>query len=570
MTKVGIDLGTTYSLVSIMRAGRPEIVPNVLGEELTPSAVSVDERGEVLTGRAARARAVTHPDLTAVAFKRDMGTARRYSLGSRSFSPEELSALLLATLKRDAEEVLGETIEEAVVTVPAYFGEAARRATRVACELAELRVERIINEPTAAALAYGLHQRDKELRAVVLDLGGGTFDVTVLEIMEGVIEIQASAGDTRLGGEDFLDVIVGWVADRVVERHGFDPRVSAGDRARLREACERAKHRLSTDDAARIALPALGARRQDVEIELRLDDVEPAFEPLLARMTTPIRRALSDAAVDPKQIDEVLLVGGATRMPSVAALAARLFGRLPSRALPPDEAVALGAAVQMALKAGNEAVEDMVVTDVAPFTLGIAVSQSIGMHDVGGLFAPILERGTVLPASREREFSTMADGQRMIAVEVYQGEHSLCKDNEKLGTYQVKGIPAGPAGKETISVRFSYDMNGLLEVDTTITSTGKTASMTLDRSKNRLTEEQVAEAKKRLKGLKFHPRDALPNTTALSRAEVLHAELTGVEREILRDAMNHFRAALELQDAKQISFAREMLLARIADLGHGR
>ena len=233
MTKVGIDLGTTYSLVSIMRAGRPEIVPNVLGEELTPSAVSVDERGEVLTGRAARARAVTHPDLTAVAFKRDMGTARRYSLGSRSFSPEELSALLLATLKRDAEEVLGETIEEGVVTVPAYFGEAARRATRVACELAELRVERIINEPTAAALAYGLHQRDKELRAVVLDLGGGTFDVTVLEIMEGVIEIQASAGDTRLGGEDFLDVIVGWVADRVVERHGFDPRVSAGDRARL-------------------------------------------------------------------------------------------------------------------------------------------------------------------------------------------------------------------------------------------------------------------------------------------------------------------------------------------------
>ncbi len=568
--RVGIDLGTTYSLVAILRGGRPEIVPNVLGEGLTPSAVSIDERGEVLIGSAARARAVTHPELTALGFKRDMGTDKPCRLGKRELRPEELSALLLSSLKRDAEATLGRPIVEAVVTVPAYFGESARRATRVACELAELPVERIINEPTAAALAYGLHQRERELRAVVLDLGGGTFDVTVLEILEGVIEIQSSAGDTRLGGEDFLDTIVETVAGRIEEHHGFDPRKSLQDAARVREACEAAKRRLSGSDTARVALPALGPKRQDVEVELRLADVEAAFEPVLARMTVPIRRALNDANVSPSQIDEVLLVGGATRMPCVAALAAKLFGRLPSRALPPDEAVALGAAVQMALKAGDEAVEDMVVTDVAPFTLGIAVSQSLGMHQVSGLFAPILERGTVLPASRERDFHTLADGQRQIQIEVYQGEHSLCKDNQKLGTYLVKGIPAGPAGKESVAVRFSYDMNGLLEVDTTIRSTGRTASLTLDRSKNRLNDNQVAEAKQRLERLKFHPRDSLPNTTALFRAEALYAELTGIDRELLRDAMNNFRVALELQETAEIDLARELLLTRVSELGRLR
>jgi molecular chaperone HscC len=562
---VGIDLGTTYSLVSIMEAGGPRIVPNALGELLTPSAVSFDEDGHVLVGAAARARARTHPERTATSFKRDMGTDRTRALGGQTLRAEQLSAIVLTELKRDAERSLGRAIAEAVVTVPAYFGELQRRATRDACELAGIHVERIINEPTAAALAYGLHQRDRELRAVVLDLGGGTFDVTVLEIIEGVIEIQSSAGDTRLGGDDFVDAMVELCQARIAKERGA--RVAGGRASvRLWEACEVAKRRLSHE--ARTQLALVGAelsdgRTVDLELGFAREEVEAAWAPLLARLRAPIARALRDANQSGGDVDEVLCVGGATRMPCFKELVAKDFGRLPKEALPPDEAVALGAAIQAALKAGDAAVGDLVVTDVAPFTLGIAVGSRMGTHVVTGLFEPILERGTVLPASRVKTFRTMSDYQRQIVVEVYQGEHAIVADNLQIGSLEVDRIPEAKAGEQAIDVRFTYDLNGLLEVESTITATRRKTTLLIDRSKGRLASADLKKAQKAMQQLKFHPSESLPNRTALARGDGLYVELRGVEREILGSALVSFRLALDTQDTARIDAARGELLLLI-------
>lgn len=558
-TVVGIDLGTTNSLLALLRNGQPEVVPNHEGNLLTPSAVSIDDDGRVLVGAPALARATTHPALTATAFKRDMGSDVVRRLGKRRFRPEELSALVLSELRRDAERELGRTIDEAVVTVPAYFGELQRRATRDACEIAELPVERIINEPTAAALAFGLHQVDRELKAVVLDLGGGTFDVTVLEIMEGVIEIQASAGDSRLGGDDFLDVMVETITDRIGEKWGpvEDPISSA----RVRQACERSKRQLTGSGTARFALTGLVTANgtHDVELELERADVEGLWRSLLQRIKMPIRRALRDAQQAPDDIDEVLLVGGATRMPCIAALASELFGRLPRRDLPPDEAVALGAAVQAGLKAGDAAVEDLVVTDVAPFTMGVATASFLGDQFIDDIYTPILERGTVLPASRMKTLSTLSDNQREVVVAVYQGEHSTCQDNTKLGEYRIKNIPRGRAGEQSVDVRFTYDLNGVLEVESTVKTTGAQKAVVFQRTPGALSPKQVEEARKAMAALKFHPRESLPNRTALARADALYAELSGMDRDVLGNAIQRFRIALETQDEQLITPLREQL-----------
>ena len=431
-------------------------------------------------------------------------------------------------------------------------------------------MERIINEPTAAALAYGLHHKGRELRAAVLDLGGGTFDVTVLEIIDGVVEIQASAGDVRLGGEDFADALVKWAEQQLVagsRRVGVDPGTVSW--ARLREACEVAKRRLSEADSARIVLPEFGTAG-DVELVIGRAEAEAAWQPLIARLRAPVLRALRDAGVSSDRIDEVLLVGGATRMPCVARLAGEMFGRIPSRALPPDEAVALGAAVQAALKVGDAAVDDMVVTDVAPFTLGIEVSENLADRLVSGLYAPILERGTVLPASRIKTFGTIQDGQRMLDVKVFQGEHSLVRDNTQLGSYRVTDIPAGPAGTEPIDVRFTYDLNGILEVDATIRSTSKTQSLVIERSPGRLSQEELEQARGHMQRLKFHPRDALPNVTALERGDALYVELTGSARALLGQCLNTFRLALESQDRAEVEARRGQLLQAIEALGAAR
>jgi molecular chaperone HscC len=564
---VGIDLGTTFSLVAGMRADGPVVFPNALGAGLTPSAVSVLDGGELVVGAAARARATTHPERTALVWKRDMGTERVWRVADRSFTPPELSALVLRSLKTDAEAALGHAVEEAVVTVPAYFDETQRRATRDAGAIAGLRVERIINEPTAAALAFGLHERHREMRAVVFDLGGGTFDVTVLEIIEGVIEIQSSAGDSRLGGEDFAEALAVGAAGRLgvpVEVLRADPKTWA----RLLAASEEAKRALTSAESTRIALPNLSVegRPRDVDVVVTRAEAEVLWAPILDRLRAPTLRALRDAGLAPADMNEVLLVGGATRMPCVIRLASQIFERVPDRRLPPDEAVALGAAIQAGLKQGHAAVDDVVVTDVAPFTLGIAVAAEFGGQLVRGMFAPILERGTVIPASRIKSFSTMSDNQKEILVEVFQGEHASCEKNKRLGQYALRNLPPGPAGSQGITVRFSYDLNGLLEVDMTVLSTGRRETLVVEQTPGRLTAQQIADARKGLERLKFHPREALPNTTALARADALFVELVGPARGALGEVIAHFRATLESQIPELIDEARGQLLAMVEQL----
>lgn len=568
---VGIDLGTTFSLVSVLQNGRPVVLPNAMGEVLTPSVVSLGDDGHYLVGSAAKARLTTHPERTAALFKRAMGTDEMFLLGDKRLRPEELSAMVLKTLREDAEAALGRKVDEAVVTVPAYFGELQRRATRDACEIAGLYVERIINEPTAAALAFGLHALDRELRAVVLDLGGGTFDVTALEIIEGVVEIQSSAGDSRLGGEDFSEALSDWAVSQLEGSEGAVPH-GLISRRRLLAACDQAKRRLSEAPLAQIVVSQLeltNGKLIDFAIELSRQKAEEIWGTVLGRLSAPIRRALSDAkwAAD---VDEVILVGGATRMPCFINLATQIFGKLPKHDLPPDEAVALGAAIQAALKAGDEAVDDLVVTDVAPFTLGTEVVEQVGSRTVDGIFLPILDRGTVLPASRTREISPATDGQTSLTIHVYQGEHSLCSKNQKLGEYAVKGIPRGPAGKEVVELRYSYDLNGILEVESTVVSTGKKSVLVIERSPGRLSAADVKKARKAMEAFKFHPRDALPNVTALSRADALHAELRGSERDQLAHVITGFRGALEGQEPSEITAARERLIHMVESLRYVR
>jgi len=560
---LGIDLGTTYSLVGALVNGEPTLFPNANGALLTPSAIGVDHDGQMLTGEAARSLALTAPDRAVRFFKRDMGTLRKHRLGDRDFTPVELSALVLGALKRDAEEALGQPMLEAVITVPAYFGDAQRQATRDAGALAGLQVHRVLNEPTAAALAYGLHQRHREMRCVVLDLGGGTFDVTVLEIIEGVIEIASSAGDARLGGEDFTDALAEKITARVQTEHSSCELQGPLMRARLREACELAKRRLGAEPTTRLVLPNVPAGRGeiDVDIEVTREDLERASLPLLSRMRVPIERALRDAKMPTSKIDEVLMVGGATRMRSVVELAGTTFGRLPLRSLPADEPVAHGAAIQAALIADDAAVDDLVVTDVAPFSLGIATAERLGGTYVPGIFTPILERGTVLPASRSRTFSTIADDQTRILVEVYQGEHASVADNERLGELEVTGLPRAPAGAMGLEVRFSYDLDGILEVDASYDGKPTAAQVVIQNRKGKLDPLALERARAALQKLKIHPRETLPNRTALARADALHVELTGGARQHLAEAMRYFRAALETQDPKIIEQVRGQLIA---------
>lgn len=571
--RIGIDLGTTFSLAARMEGARPIVIPNALGETLTPSAVSIADDGSVLVGAAARARAATHPERTFRNFKRDMGTDREWVCGEHRFTPEKLSALVLRQLKDDVEAATGETVVEAVITVPAYFGELQRRATRDAADIAGLRVERLVNEPTAAALAYGLHNLDREMKVVVIDLGGGTLDVTVLEIVSGVIEVQGTAGDARLGGEDFSEMLADHLAARARDAFGLDPRASGVLAPRFFEACERAKRRLSQVEATRVALPLPGPQALDagtIELDVRRAEAEAVWAPLLARIEGPILRAMRDANLAPEAVDEVLLVGGATRMPAMLDLGARLFGRIPRHQLPPDEAVALGAAVQMGLKAGDAALDDVVSTDIAPYSLGVAVSSRGAKHALTDLFSPILERGTVLPASRVGVYSTTSDNQTEIKLQIYQGEHSLCRDNTHLGQLDITKIPKAPAGHASIEVRFTYDLNGLLEVDVEVDGSSKKHSLLIDRSGGRMGRAEVEKARKAMTRLKLHPRDALPNTVVLARAEDLFVQLVGEERELMQRVMTDFRIALEGQDPGVIEAARGELRAVIAHLQGAR
>ncbi|BBP66248.1 molecular chaperone HscC [Pseudomonas sp. Cab53] len=471
---IGIDLGTTNSLVAAWDGEHARILPNALGNFLTPSVVGLDDEGQLVVGDIARERLHTHPHLTASLFKRYMGSARETRLGARVYRAEELSAMLLRSLKADAERALGEPVHEAVISVPAYFSDAQRKATRIAGELAGLKIEKLINEPTAAALAYGLEQRD-EATFLVFDLGGGTFDVSILELFEGVMEVRASAGDNFLGGEDFDDLLV----------EHFIAKIGAADlpdlnqpaiTQRLRREAQRVRHALGQAQAARFTL-----REQSREwhLELTQGDLTTVVQPLLDRLRAPIERALRDARIKVADLDEILLVGGTTRMPLVRKLVATLFGRIPAMQLNPDEVVAQGAAIQAALQARHASLEEVVLTDVCPYTLGIETSMQVGGGFQSGHYLPIIERNTVVPVSRSRNVSTLSDNQKVVRLGIYQGESRLVSNNIFLGELEIP-VPPRKAGEVTLDVRFTYDNNGLLEAQVHLPINGETRRLVIE------------------------------------------------------------------------------------------
>ncbi len=556
---VGIDLGTTNSAVAIWRDGQTVMIPNSLGQVLTPSAVSVDEKANVIVGLAARERQVTHPEVTATAFKRYMGTRKKVRLGQVNFTPEELSAVVLRSLKADAEAFLGEPVTEAVITVPAYFNDKQRKATRQAGQLAGLKVDRLINEPTAAALAYGIAERGRETRFLVFDLGGGTFDVSILEIFEGVLEVRASSGDNHLGGEDFNEILVARMRARFDAALGMGLQRVDALTQKLRALAERAKRTLSSESSATIALTWQDHRE---ELTVTVEEFEGWAEGLIQRLREPVLRALQDGRLRVDEMEEVVLVGGATRMPLVRRAVTRMFGRFPSSAVDPDEAVARGAAVQAGLKARDAALDEVVLTDVCPYSLGICVAEHLpngGVRD--GLFAPILERNTTVPASREQVFSTMANNQPVIAVRVYQGESRFVNENIHLGSIEIP-VPPRPAGQVAVSCRFSYDINGLLEVDVLVPETGERRELVIA-DDDVASSSDFAERRAKLAALKVHPREDQANLAVLARAARCFESMLGDERAAVAAWMNQFEAVLAGQDARAIEHHRKELTSAL-------
>jgi molecular chaperone HscC len=554
---IGIDLGTTNSLVALWKDGAPLLIPNALGHTLTPSCVGFSDAGELLVGQAAKDRLQTHPRLTTANFKRYMGSAREMELGKQKFRPEELSSFVLRSLKADAEAFLGEPVQEAIISVPAYFSDAQRKATRAAGELAGLRVERMVNEPTAAALAYGVRDAGSERKFLVFDLGGGTFDVSILEIFEGVMEVRASAGDNFLGGEDFVDALT----EDILAKAKIRPNdLTLNDLQRLRDAAERIKRKLSTESSVDISL-SLGGR--DLAYGIDEERFAALCDPLLQRLRLPVERALRDARIRASDLYEIVLAGGATRMPIVRKLVTRMFGRFPASTLNPDEVIALGVAVQAGLKMDDAALEEIVMTDVCPYTLGIKTAQTMNGSGgiIDGFFLPIIERNTIVPASRSKDIVTVHDNQTKLSIEVYQGEARMVKDNIPLGTFSVP-MPSGqPAGKAGANVRFTYDVNGLLEVEATVHGTDIKESIVIEEHSGVLTKEEIATRLTALAGLKLHPREDARNNALLARANRMYEEALGAYREAISHAISQFDAVLAKQDPHEIASAREKFQA---------
>lgn len=559
---VGIDLGTTNSLVAVWRDDSPQLVPNALGSVITPSVVGLDDQGQVLVGQAARERLQTHPQLTAALFKRHMGSAQEISLGARRLRPEELSALVLRSLKEDVERVFGEPVTEAVISVPAYFSDAQRKATRIAGELAGLKVEKLVNEPTAAALAYGVHQKDRETSFLVFDLGGGTFDVSILELFEGVMEVRASAGDNFLGGEDFDAALVQHFLSSQRQDKAFPDVDSPGLRNRLRREAERVRQALGQEATATFSLAHGGRQWEQV---ISQEELQKICAPLLERLRGPIERALRDARIRVADLDEILLVGGTTRMPLIRKLAAGLFGRFPAMQINPDEVVALGAAVQAALKQRAAALEEVVLTDVCPYSLGIETTAQFGRMYEAGHYLPIIERNCVVPISRVKTIQTLHDNQTQVLLKIFQGESRMVKDNIALGELSI-AVPPRPAGEVELDVRFTYDNNGILEAEVKIPATDEVHSLVIEKSPGVLSPEEVRRRLAELAQLKVHPREQLVNTVLLARLERLYQEHLGEVREMLAQMAGNFQQVLGTQDTGRIADLRAAIEQRLEEL----
>ena len=485
---IGIDLGTTNSCVAVMEGGEPVVIANSEGARTTPSVVSFQANGERLVGQVAKRQAITNPDKTIISIKREMGTNHKTNIDGKDYSPQEISAMILQKIKADAEAYLGETVSQAVITVPAYFNDAERQATKDAGKIAGLEVLRIINEPTAASLAYGLDKTDKSEKILVYDLGGGTFDVSILELGDGVFEVLSTNGDTKLGGDDFDNKVMDYIAETFKAENGIDLRNDKMALQRLKEAAEKAKIELSSSTQTNINLPFITADAtgpKHIDMNLTRAKFNELTHDLVQRSIEPMKKALSDAGLSMNQVDKVILVGGSTRIPAVQEAVKSFTGKDPSKGVNPDECVAIGAAIQAGVLTGE--VKDVLLLDVTPLTLGI--------ETLGGVATPLIERNTTIPARKSQVFSTAADGQTSVEIHIVQGERQMAADNKTLGRFTLSGIAPAPRGIPQIEVTFDIDANGIVKVSAVDKGTGKEANVTITASTN-LSDAEVEAAVK--------------------------------------------------------------------------
>ena len=485
---IGIDLGTTNSCVAVMEGGDPVVIANAEGARTTPSVVSFQANGERLVGQVAKRQAITNPDKTIMSIKRHMGTNHKVTIDGKDHTPQEISAMILQKIKADAESYLGEAVTQAVITVPAYFNDSQRQATKDAGRIAGLEVLRIINEPTAAALAYGMDKMDTNQKIFVYDLGGGTFDVSILELGDGVFEVKSTNGDTRLGGDDFDQKVMDYIADTFKAENGIDLRNDKMALQRLKEAAEKAKIELSSSTQTIINLPFITADAtgpKHIDLTLTRAKFNELTHDLVQRTIEPMRKALNDAGLSIGEIDKVLLVGGSTRIPAVQDAVKNFTGKEPSKGVNPDECVAVGAAIQGGVLTGD--VKDVLLLDVTPLTLGI--------ETMGGIATPLIERNTTIPAKKSQIFSTAADGQTSVEIHVVQGERQMAADNKTLGRFTLSGIAPAPRGIPQIEVTFDIDANGIVKVSAQDKGTGKEANITITASTN-LSDDEIDKAVK--------------------------------------------------------------------------